>query len=176
MRIERIEDFALSPVQVAAIAELLQQSFPEYPSGKIYFRQCPHFRFLAWDETTLLGQMSVEYRLVNNNHQVRRIFGVTDFCVAKDFQNQKVATKMLLELEDLGRRHRIDFLLLLTRDQDVYRRWGFKEVNNQCRWLLIQHHQSIGLIDRPMPEGLMVKPLGAERWAPGRLDFLGHIF
>lgn len=176
MRLERIEEFLISGATQEAIADLLQQAFPGYPSDRTFFKQLPDFRYLFWDEEKLAAHMAVEHRMINNDGQLHRIFGVADLCVATASQRQKLATRLLQELESLGKNHAIDFIILQAQDAQLYETNGFQMQNNLCQWLLITQNNMLGIAKRRLEQSLMVKPLGEKIWRSGLVDFLGHVF
>ncbi|GIO31765.1 hypothetical protein J2TS6_29060 [Paenibacillus albilobatus] len=59
MKIEKVFEYDLSNELEASIQELLIDSFPDiYPKDRIYFKQLPHFRFLAFnEENQLIGHV-----------------------------------------------------------------------------------------------------------------------
>lgn len=178
MIIERIEEYQLTKNTHQTIYSLLLEGFGQYPAGRDFFRQLPTFRLLAWsDQQDLIGHMAVEHRLVNNQGQLLRIFGIADFTVATSHRNQGIGTNLLQALTDLGHTSEVDFLLLLAHDSGtVYARQGFIAIDAQCKWLLIQQDQSLGVLNRFIAGSLMIKPISNVSWKEGNLDFLGHIF
>lgn len=176
MKLERLCEFEIGETTEAAIAGLLGQCFPDYPRGRIYYKQLPDFRFLCWENNTLIAHMAVEHRMVNNDGQALRIFGISDLCVAEPFQHRRLASRLISELALLGLRHRIDFLLLMAKDHGLYLSNGFQLVANTCRWLMINEHQSLGIAHRRVQSSLMVKALGKKEWRPGLADLLGYVF
>lgn len=176
MEIERLEEYQIGAEKTKAIYRLLGSSFPDYPAERIYFRQVPNFRYLAWNRSDLVGHLGVDFRIMNNDGQRIRTFGVVDLCVGQPFRHRGVAARLLDTLECEGRAHGIDFVVLWAQDRDFYEKRGFVSVENPCRWLLIQQDHSYGLVHRKVAEGLMILRLGNKNWRPGTLDFLGHIF
>ena len=176
MRVERIEEFQIPLLVHQAIADMLRESFPEYPEGRSFLKQLPDFRLLAWDEDHLIAHMGVEHRLISNSAKLLRIFGIADLCVATEHQNQKVATRLILELETLAQIYGIDFLMLFAKDHELYLANGFELVQNDCQWLMIQGCQTLGITHRKVADSLMIKSLGGKPWEDGLVDFLGHVF
>ncbi|MCB0567772.1 MAG: GNAT family N-acetyltransferase [Phaeodactylibacter sp.] len=176
MKLQRLQEFEIDEATESAIAGLLGICFPEYPEGRIYYKQLPDFRFLCWENETLIAHMAVEHRIVNNDGQAFRIFGIADLCVSEPFQHRRLASRMLSELTILGFRHRVDFLLLMAKDHSLYHTNGFQLVSNICQWLMISEHRTLGVAHRRIPSSLMVKALGNKEWRPGLVDFLGHVF
>lgn len=176
MKIQRVEEFLLSPEQRKAITKLLQECFPEYPPNQTYYKQLPDFRFLANDGKKLIAHMAVEHRLINNGDRLVRILGVADLCVAAAYQHQKIASQLLNQLKTLGQKNGVDFILLIAKDHDLYLSNGFQLVPNSCRWVIINKNKTFGIVQRKLERSLMVKPLGQKKWETGQVDLMGHIF
>ncbi|MEM8906905.1 MAG: GNAT family N-acetyltransferase [Bacteroidota bacterium] len=176
MTIQRLEEFALSSPQHTAIQELLRLCFSEYPQQRSYYKQIPDFRYLVWQDQQLIGHLAVEHRMINVAGNIARIFGVADLCVATSFQDQKIASNLLQQLENLGRQNDIDFLVLTAAEHKLYLNNGFQLVNNTCRWLMINEHQTLGVGHRRIEDCLMVKRLGPLQWKEGLVDLLGYVF
>jgi GNAT superfamily N-acetyltransferase len=176
MNIKRVEEFLIDKPLRIKIHSLLSECFPDYPKGKTYYKQLPTFRLLAWEGDDLVGHLAVEHRMMNNVGNLIRVFGIVDLCVAKDFQHQKIGTQLLDRLEKLGKKHEINFLLLIAKDHEVYLKNGFTLVENNCKWLFIHDHETLGVMQRQLQNSLMVKALGKKEWKENKLDFLGHIF
>ena len=176
MTFTHLPDYQLEPSQHQAIAALLQWCFPQYPPGRTYFRQLPHFRILAHDESgQLCGHIAVEHRMVNNAGQLYRIFGLADVCVQPSMQSKGLGARMLDFLEQLAHTSSVDALLLIAHDPEFYAKNDFLAVENDCKWLFVQSDQTLGVLNRHL-KGLMVKMLKGQSWRDGQLDLLGHIF
>ena len=176
MHITNTPEYQLSVPQHLAISELLQECFPQYPSGRTHFRQLPQFRILATnDEGTLMGHIAVEHRMVNNAGQLLRVFGLADVCVSSSDRDKGLGASMLAYLIALAQNTGIDALLLIAHEPEFYLKNDFLAVENDCKWLFIQGDQTLGVLNRKI-EGLMVKMLNGETWRAGQLDLLGHIF
>ena len=176
MKLQRLQEFEIEEATELAIAGLLGDCFPEYPQGRIYFKQLPDFRFLCWENESLIAHMAVEHRIIDNDGQALRIFGIADLCVAEAFQHRRLASRMISELAILGLRHRIDFLLLMAKDHGLYESNGFQLVSNTCQWLMISENRTLGIAHRRVRSSLMIKALGKKEWKPGLVDLLGHVF
>ncbi len=173
---QRIEEFQINSALHQSIQGLLQSCFAGYPEGRSFFKQMPDFRYLAHYENNLVAHMAVEHRQINNAGQLIRIFGIADLCVAEAHRHQRIATRLLTELQTLGKLHQIDFLVLQAQNHELYQKNGFLLQNNLCQWLLIQNNQTLGVARRRLAQSLMVKPLGDKNWKSGLTDFLGYVF
>lgn len=156
---------------------LLDTCFPGVLKGRVYFKQLPHFRFLALEERTVLGQLGIDSRIINVGGEILKIFGMIDLCVHPDRQGVGLASKLLLTAEKVALESAQDFLVLMADRHDLYERHGFQRVQPaSTKWLAIEERESIMLIERDLSDCLMVKPLGATRWPPGQIDLLGYLF
>jgi len=173
--VQRVEEFELTAEEEQAIRQLLGSAFSVYPD-RTYYKQQPDFRYLCWEQDTLVAHMGIEHRTINNAGQLLRIFGVADLCVQKAYQHRHIGSLLLSELSLLGQKNGIDFVVLIASDQQLYLKNGFLPVDNTCRWLLISEHATLGVAQRHIESALMVKPLGKKRWKNGVVDFLGPIF
>jgi GNAT superfamily N-acetyltransferase len=176
MELQRLEEFQLDEKKEAAIRGLFDHCFPDYPKGQIYYKQLPNFRYLAWEKDMLIGHMAVDHRVVNNGGVVLHVFGVSDLCVRPTHQHQRIASDMLQTLEQLARENHIDGILLVAADATLYENNGYQHISNNCRWVLINKHQTLGVVKRNLPDSLMVKLLNSKQWHEGELDFLGAVY
>ena len=159
------------------IAQLLVQAFPDFPAGKTHTNQIPSFRLLCRAESQkLVGHIAVHYRLMTLGERSIKVFGCSDVCVEASAQNQGVAKNMIHHLEQVAKSSGIDFFILIAWNTAVYEALGYQASDNPCRWLIMQNNQSLGLAQRSIPQGLMIKPLGKKKWTNELLDFLGPIF
>ncbi len=176
LRIERIEELHITKSQHLKIHELLEHSFPHYPNNQSYYNQIPSFRYLAQSEGEIIGHLGVNYRIIGLNERPVKIFGITDLCIQKSFQSNRIAASMMEKLEELAVRCDIDFLVLIAKQHDFYIENGFQLVQNTGRWLMIRDNRSFGIAQRKLTDCLMVKSMNGMEWERGTADFLGSIF
>lgn len=176
MNVQRLEEFQISKTIQKAIRRLMVRCFGDYPGNRIYLKQLPDFRYLVWETDQLIAHMAVEHRMVSNNGTPFRIFGIADLCVAAEFQHQKHASHLLQLLEKLGQQNGVDFIVLNATEHQLYQNNGYDLVENTCTWMVIQSHQTIGVVRRRLDQTLMVKALSDKEWQSGHLDFLGYAF
>ena len=103
MHIERIEEFALTAPVLAQVRDLVQVAFPGSPPDRPYFKLRPHFRFLAWNDDTLVGHLGVDHRVIRVGAEALSIFGIIDLCVTTSYQHRSLATQLLQQLEAWAR-------------------------------------------------------------------------
>ncbi|MFB8374088.1 GNAT family N-acetyltransferase [Paenibacillus taichungensis] len=160
------------------LQQLLVASFSElYPKDRLFFKQIPHCRILAFNaDHQLIGHVGLDYRIMNLNGKPIRVLGVIDLCVSSAYRSQGIGSLLLAEVDKLSKRH-IDFVLLFADNESLYSKNGFKMVSNTCKWLKIDHETltTIGVGIEKI-DGLMVKEVGTVPWSEGELDFLGYLY
>jgi hypothetical protein len=177
MIIEKIDEFEITKPKAAAINQLLRQSFDLFPNNRIYYNQVPNFRLLVWENEQLIAQVGIVYRIVSLDSQPIKIFGIMDLCVDDNFRNQQIGTKVLNEIDDLAKVNLLDFILLFGGVQDFYLNNNYQLANNPCRWVLLKNHRTMGIVQRTIPETLLVKQIGKTVWkSEATLDLMGFVF
>ncbi|MGG4104759.1 GNAT family N-acetyltransferase [Paenibacillus lautus] len=179
MKLEKVFEYDINNKLEAKIQELLIGSFPEvYPRDRIYFKQLPHVRFLAFNqENQLIGHVGLDYRVMNLNGKPIRVLGVIDLCVSQSARSQGLGSTLLLEIDKFSVGRNIDFTLLFADNMTLYLRNGYKPVKNRCKWLKIDDETQLtnGIGFEAMNE-LMIKEVGKTDWSKGNLDFLGYLY
>lgn len=165
----RVAEFDVDAAVRAAVTVLLRESFPDYPD-RSYFKLPPHLRLLAYLDGVLVGHLGVEPRLMRVGEQVVRAVGVVDLCVRA--RGRGIASRLLAEVCALDG----EYAVLFADDDRVYVRNGFTHVDVPVTWLKIHEHRSLGLSERVVPGGMMVRPLAGNPWPAGEIDLLGHLF
>ncbi|MEK4484315.1 GNAT family N-acetyltransferase [Psychrobacillus sp. FSL H8-0484] len=161
------------------IQELLTESFQNmYPNNRIYFKQVPHFRFLAFNEEKhLLAQVGLDYRVMNLSGKLIKVLGIIDLCVSRESHAKGIASLLLEEIDKYCEKKDIDFLLLFADNKTLYLKNGYKSVKNKCKWLKIDdRNQTILGIGYEESSELMIKKIGMNEWTEGDLDFLGYLY
>lgn len=176
MRTEKIEEYNIEPTTNQAIQVLLTESFSAYPKDRTYFKQAPTFRMLHWDGKKLIGHLAVNYRILNIGGSKVPVFGISDFCVSEEYRSKKIGTTLINSLEEKASKLNIQFLILIAEDHSIYKKNGFRLVNNTCRWLLINEHQSLGVMHGNIEKSILIKSIGNTKWNKGIVDFLGPVF
>ena len=176
MKTLRLEEFTINKKQQSDIRALLQLCFTTYPTDRSYFNQLPAFRYLVYDGKMLIGHLAAVHRVIKFDEEIATIFGVTDLCVHPDFRDRDIASELLQNLEDLGKKHGIELIVLISKDNKFYKKNGFKIYTNKLRWLMTNQHQSFGIVQRSLEDSLMVKKIGRKKLASGTVDLLGSLF
>jgi len=176
MKTLRAEEFKITQQQHSDIQNLLQICFSSYPSDRSYFNQLPAFRFLVYDKKTLVAHLAVVHRVIKFGDEIATIFGVADLCVRPDFRDKDIASELLQELENLGKNHGIDLIVLIAKENKFYKKNGFKIYSNKLRWLMTNQHQSFGIVQRSLEDSFMIKKIKLKKLETGTVDLLGSLF
>ena len=171
-----IPEFEIDASLEKSIHDLLKKCFPGYPNDRTYYKQIPSFRVLSQKDNQLIGHIAVDFRRINQAGNLVPIFGLSDVCVHPEFRGLKWSARLIKFIEALALKRQVDFLILIAADISFYKGLGFEEMNNLHRWLIIQNDQSLGLAQRALSPGLMIKSLNGQTWKPGLVDLLGAIF
>ncbi|MDO7906137.1 GNAT family N-acetyltransferase [Paenibacillus sp. JX-17] len=179
MQIEQVHEYDIDEELRTSIYELLMESFPEvYPKHRIYFKQLPHFRFIAFDKThQLAGQVGLDYRVMNLSGRPVRILGIIDLCVSSKIRSQGIGSALLKEIDRFAAGRSIDFILLFADQMNLYLNNGYSPYKNMCKWLKIDHKALTmrGIGAEAMNE-LMIKRVRNTEWNEGELDMLGYLY
>jgi len=176
MQTFRSEEFKITQQQHSDIQNLLQICFSSYPTDRSYFNQLPAFRFLVYNKKTLVGHLAVVHRVIKFGDKIATIFGVADLCVHPEFRDKDIASELLQELENLGKNHGIDLIVLIAKENKFYKKNGFKIYSNKLRWLMTNQHQSFGIVQRSLEDSFMIKKIKLKKLETGTVDLLGSLF
>jgi GNAT superfamily N-acetyltransferase len=172
----KLNEYEIDDKIEKSILNLLVESFPDvYPRDRIYFKQIPHFRYLAYDNEALVAQVGLDYRVMNLNCHSIKVLGIIDLCVRKEYRGKNAASQLLSKIDELSKAHNLDFLLLFADIESVYLKNGFVNVENNCRWVKIDEHKTLGIGEEKIDE-LMIKKIGCKDWEDGYLDLLGYLY
>ncbi|MGH4117469.1 GNAT family N-acetyltransferase [Clostridium sp.] len=176
MEITKINEYDIDVKSEKKILNLLQECFPDsYTSDRIYYKQIPHFRYLAFDKDILIGHVGLDYRVMNLNGVAIRVLGIVDICIKEEYRGNGLAAKLLQTIEGFSAAHSLDFLLLFTDIEPFYLKNDFISVNNTCKWTKIDEHKTLGIGEEIIKE-LMIKQTGNKVWKNGYLDMLGYMY
>ena len=177
MEITRTIEFDISKDTHQQITNLRNSSFPaKNAKPRSYYKQLPHFRYLAFVEDTLVAHMGVEHRVISVGDSIFTIFGVVDLCVKQSHRGQGIASELLSLLTDLAREKSIDFLFVVVDSDQLYSKNGFQTVSNYCSYLRIHEHKNYGVAVEKIENEFMVKQTGDKLWLDEPIDLLGYMF
>ena len=176
MRIEERIEYDIEPQLHAAITKLREESFPEDHKPRSYYQQLPHFRFLAYEDETLVGHMGVDHRVVSVGESVFSTFGVIDLCVREKYQGRGVGSALLGRILQLAKDKGIDFVILVSDIDRFYEKHGFIVITPEFRWLRIYDHKTVGIGNMRLDVPMMVKQIGKNPWPDKPVDLLGYLF
>lgn len=179
MEIKRISEYDIDPDLKNKLQGLLVDSFGEdYPSDRIYYKQLPHFRFVVIDAgNEIIGQVGLDYRVMNLNGKSIRVIGIIDLCVSKASESKGIGSSILSELNKFCKDKDIDYILLFADNPKLYLNNGFLSVKNKCKWLKINDEDgSTYGIGHEIIKELMIKEVKGKEWEEGELDLLGYLY
>ena len=176
MEIIRNSEFDIEAAIHNEITNLRNICFPKHQSQYSYYKQLPHFRYLAFAEHMLIAHLAVEHRVISIGNSVFSIFGLIDLCVMPSYQKQGIATRLINLLTDLAEEKSIDFLFLVANNKELYFKNGFKVVSNYCSWLRINKHKNYGVAVEKIENEFMIKQIGSKIWLDEPIDLLGYMF
>jgi len=177
MRIEQHLEMTVSESMDTELIELLRHAFPSIYPNRRYFKQLPHFRLIAYEDEQIIGQVGLDFRVMNMNGKPIHVLGIIDLCVREEVRGRGVGRTLMEKVIDLGETYPVDFLLLFADRPDLYERVGFHKVSNTCTWLQIDdENQTTRGIGEATFEELMIRQVGDKWWAGGTLDFLGYLY
>lgn len=177
MNIIRTVEFDIIEETHQQITELRNSCFPtENNKPRSYYKQLPHFRYLAFVEDILVAHLGVDYRVIRVGDSVYSIFGVIDLCVKSSHRQQGIASQLLSSLTELAREKKIDFLFVVVKDNRLYLKNSFYNINNYCSWLRIHEHKNYGVAIEKIENEFMIKQTGDRTWIDEPIDLLGYMF
>ncbi len=177
MRIEQHLEMTLSESMDMELIELLQHAFPSLYPNRRYFKQLPHLRLIAYEDQQIIGQVGLDFRVMNMDGTPIHVLGIIDLCVREEVRGRGVGRALMEKVIALGEEYPIDFLLLFADRLHLYERIGFQKVSNTCTWLQINdENQTTRGIGEARFEELMIRQVGDKRWTDGKLDLLGYLY
>ena len=76
MKIDFIEEFKIGENIKAELAGLLALCFFETAyRGGTFFKQLPHYRLILTEDNKVIGQLAIDYRVMNLNGEMVKVFG-----------------------------------------------------------------------------------------------------
>jgi len=176
MKIIKLNEYDIDSKLEKSLQNLLIESFPDVcPKDRIYYKQIPHFRYLAYDKEALIAHVGLDYRVMNLNGNAIKVLGIIDLCVKKEYRGKNIASILLSKIDAFSRIYNLDFLLLFADIETVYTRNGFIHAKNICKWLKIDEYKTLGIGEEKIEE-LMIKKIGHKNWEDGYLDMLGYLY
>lgn len=135
-------------------------------------------RFLVWDNEDIVGHAGLDYRIMNLAGKEVKVLGIIDVAVSIKCRGKGVASVLLTEIIRFAEINTVDFILLFTENPSLYIKQGFRIVNNNVRWLMVDHEKqiSIGVAVNKI-DGMMIKEIGRKSWIDSEeLDLLGYMY
>jgi len=176
VKIKCRHEYALDEAERSSLREILSECFPECFSDRIFYKQLPTMRLLAFYEKRLVGQLGIDHRVISANGLPHQIFGVVDLCVTRTFRGEGIGTLLLTALEVLAGKHEIYHLIAFADHHELYKKLGYEQVNAKCRFLAIEDLSSHSVIERDESKILLIKSYKPVDFTDKTIDLLGHLF
>lgn len=176
--IDFVNEFQIDEQTKAGLSDLLQICFPEGDhKGRIFYKQLPHHRLILKDNKKIIGQLAIDFRVMNLNGEMIRVFGVIDVAVHPDYRNKGYGSELMKEFLRIAaeNKNNIDFAFLVTQKPEYYTRFGFQQTKLKTTWLKIHEGKNYGIGNEVVDDTiLMYKEISNKTWSDGELDFLGY--
>lgn len=180
MELQFINEFQISKDTSTEINSLMKKCFPDIDyEGRDHFKQLPHYRILAKEKGKVIGQLGIDFRVMNLNGHAIRVFGVIDLCVDPQFQKRGIGKALLDELDRIAKNSsdKVDYLFLVADSPTYYERLGFRAMDLTTTWLKLDNFRNYGVGKEKITDAFfMVKEISDRRWVNGDLDLLGYMF
>jgi GNAT superfamily N-acetyltransferase len=175
IEIKFLAEFNIEEEAHVQITEIRNCCFPETAKKRSYFKQLPHFRFLAYEGLRLVGQMGVDHRVISVGDSVFKIFGVIDLCVVEEKRGLGIGSSMLQSLAGLAQEKSVDFLFFVADNHQLYLKNGFTLVSNYFQWLRIDEHKNYGVAIEKIDNEILAKKIKDKEWSDEPVDLLGYL-
>ena len=180
IEISFVPEFQISEKDSIAINNLVQKSFPEVDyKSRDYFKQTPHYRILAKENDTLIGQVGPDYRVMKLGNSPIKVLGLIDICIYSRHRENGIGEKLLQKADKLSLEfsERIDFLFLVTNIPNYFEKYGFRRVEPTTTWLKIHQHKNYGVGTEKIDDThFMIKSIKDKKWEGENLDLLGYMY
>lgn len=174
----RKADCELTGPERRGLQKLLQNCFPGYFMDRLYHKQVPQYRWLAKDNGCIIGQVGVDYRVIHSKrHGPLSILGIIDTCVDAEYRDQGIASRLLQHLEHWAEGKAVDALIVFADDHRLYEKLGYCVADVTSRFLAIEEHESVKVMEKEMGAIFMVKFAKHTLDLEGDyIDMLGYVF
>lgn len=177
LTIKLVPEYRLLPKDINLLRKLLDKCFPDTFESRIYFKQLPHFRLIMREDSHIIGQAGLDFRIILVGKTHIAVVGIIDLCITEKLRHQGFGTRLLKRAEKFARYASADFLVLMADRHDIYKRTGFIDLPEATTtWLAIEDRKSYGLVERDMTDVFLVKPVMQNKWPKGPIDMLGYLY
>ncbi|MBA3814601.1 MAG: GNAT family N-acetyltransferase [Alphaproteobacteria bacterium] len=176
LRIRRKQECDLNNIDRDALKKILSKSFPECFSDRIFYKQLPTMRLMAFYEKRLIGQVGIDHRVISVDKAPYQIFGIVDLCVTREFRNRGIGATLLTTLENLANQCKVNHVLAFANRQELYQKLEYHQVKANCRFLAIEDLSSHSVIERDESKTLLIKSAVDNDFTDKAIDLLGHLF
>ncbi|MBY0273606.1 MAG: GNAT family N-acetyltransferase [Alphaproteobacteria bacterium] len=176
LKIKRKQECDLDKTDRSSLRGILSECFPECFTDRVFYKQLPTMRLMAFYEKRLIGQVGIDHRVVSVNRIPYQIFGIVDLCVTGDFRSRSIGTLLLTALENLANQCDVNYVVAFADQHELYKKLGYKQVKANCRFLAIEDLSSHSIIERDESKILLIKSREDVDFTDKTIDLLGHLF
>lgn len=174
LKVEKIEELALTIDDDRQIADLLKRSFDTDFGDRSYFVQ-PHQRRYIIRDATIVGHIGISARLVRMGSRLITTLCVGDVATDPGFRGRGIASTLLNSVLNDAQSGMWNFVLLFG-DAKLYAANGFQASQNPLRYVDTDGHETNEIVDQNGSE-LMFLQIGSVVWDGSSLvDILGFKF
>lgn len=174
-----VEEYKLNEQDKIQLKELLFACFNEEAFlHRVYYKQRAQSRLLLKENGKIIAQLALDYRVMKLGSEAIQVLGIIDFAVVPSLQGKGLGTQLLQELDRLALNYQnnIDFILLAADTPTIYLKNGFRTVKQQVKWLGINEHETVGVLEQEL-DCFLIKALGQKEWdETATLDMLGYLY
>lgn len=173
--VERIPENDLTAADETALSVLLERCFDVAFSGRSYFKQRYHTRYVVRDGP-IVGHAATGLRAIRCDDRIITIAAISDVVTAPSHRGQGIATQMMQALIADAQRGVADFAVLFGT-APLYAALGFVPQANSIRYVAIDDGQTFDVRTEDRPDGLMILPTAEQAWdTSAMLDLMGTRF
>lgn len=175
--ISLVAEMAIDTPTEQDLSRLLDTCFPNTFEGRTYFKQLPHARLIHRQDGEIVGQVSLDYRVIRIAAEVVRVLGIIDLCVAPHLRLGGRASAMLDRAAAIAADAHAEFTVLFADKSDLYVRNGYRPVDPAViTWLAVEDRSTYGVQERDFSGIFMARPVAGAEFPRGTIDLLGYLF
>src|SRR3990167_3450268 len=157
VKIIRKQECDLDEIDRSSLREILNECFPDCFSDRIFHKQLPTMRFIAFYKKQLVGQVGIDHRVISVDRHFHHIFGIVDLCVTRTFSRKGIGALLITNLENLAIKCGVNHVMAFADKHELYNKLGYKNVKANCKFLAIEDLSSHSLIERDESKILLIK-------------------
>ncbi len=166
IRYQYVEELELDRHNNTSIARLIADTYRSDFSGRSYYQNRHHRRYLAWEtqsgEGQLVGHLAVSFRAITMGEALVDIIGIGEVAVAAAFRRRGIARTLLNNALDDARQSTARFAALFG-ENPLYQQAGFVPAHNPLTLVEMTGAQTREIVTGPN-RYFMVLALAGDSW------------